>query len=156
MFQVAEQIGESQGDIERPAAAVGDNINHPTAASTGSEIQAVESNYHKEENDNDSISEDKSANSRESQVCQSISNLSEGAALPGPDGSQHDQVSESQLKTSEGEEIRRLQLEVAELRQAPTISRNLFSFCVGAGVIVVCSDLSGPLDVVIRIQNDQK
>jgi hypothetical protein len=116
LFQVAEQSGESQCDIERPLAAVSDNINHPTAASTGIDIQTVKSNYHKARNDNDSISEDKSDNIRKSQVCQSFSILSDGAALTGPDGSQHDQVSESQLKTSESEKIRRLQLEVAELR----------------------------------------
>jgi hypothetical protein len=118
LFQVAEQIGESQGDIERPVATIGDNINHPTAASTDSGIQTVESNNHKAANDNDSISDDIRANSRESQVRQGFSNLSDGAVLTGPDGSQHDQVSESQLKISEGEKIRRLQLEVAELRQA--------------------------------------
>jgi hypothetical protein len=115
LFQVAEQIGQSRGDIERPVAAFADNINHPTAASTGSEIHTVD---HKAENHNGSISEGISANSPESQVRQSFSNLSEGAALPGPGRSQHDQVSESQLETSEGENIRRLQLEVAELRQA--------------------------------------
>ncbi len=111
--EAAKQNGESPGDIERPVATIGDNINHPTAASTGSEIQTVESNNHKAANDNDSISEDNSANSRESQIRQSFSNLSEGA-LRGP----KDQVSESQLKTSDGEKIRRLQSEVAELRQA--------------------------------------
>jgi hypothetical protein len=138
--EAAKQNGESRGDIERPVAAFADNINHQTAASTGSEIQTVESNNHTAANDNDSISDDKSDNSRESQVRQSFSNLSEGAALTEPDGSQHDQVSESQLKTSESEKIRRLQSEVAELRQAPTISRNIFRFCVGAGVSVVRSD----------------
>jgi hypothetical protein len=120
LFQVAEQIGESQGDIERPVAAFADNIkfNHPTAASPGSEIQTVESNNHKAANDNDAVSDDIRANSRESQGLVSFSNLSHGAALTGPDGIQHDQVSECQLKTTEGEEIRQLQLEVAELRQA--------------------------------------
>ncbi len=117
MFQVAEHIGESQGDIERRVPTVGDNINHPTAASTGSEIQTVESNNHKAANDNYSISDDIRANSRKSQGLVNFSKLSEGVSLTGPDGSQHDQVSESQLKTSEGEKIRRLQLEVAELRQ---------------------------------------
>ncbi len=117
-MEAAKQNGESQGDIERPVAAFADNINNPTAASTGSEIQTVESNNHKAANDNDAISEDKSDNSLESQGLVNFSNLSDGAVLTGPDGSQHNQVSESQLKTSEGEEIRRLQLEVAELRQA--------------------------------------
>ncbi len=115
--EVGEQIGEPQGDIERPVAAFADNSNHQTAASTGSEIQTVESNNHKAANDNGSISEDKSDNSLESQGLVNFSNLSDGAALTGPDGSQHDQVSESQLETSEREEIRQLQLEVAELRQ---------------------------------------
>ncbi len=113
--EAAKQNGESQGDIERPVVAFADNINHPTAASTGSEIQTVESNNRKTD-DNDSISEDKSDNIRESQVRESFSNLSEGEALTEADGSQHE-VSESQLKTSVGEKIRRLQLEVAELRQ---------------------------------------
>ncbi len=117
-MEAAKQNGESQDDIERPVAAVGDNSNHHTAASTGSEIQTVEGNNHKAANENDSISEDKSDNIHKSQVCQSFSNLSDVAALTGPDGSQHDQVSESQLKTSESGKIRRLQLEVAELRQA--------------------------------------
>ncbi len=118
MFQVAEHIGESQGYIERRVPTVADNINHLTAASTGSEIQTVESNNYKAANDNDSVSDDISDNIRESQGLVSFSNLSDGAALAGLDGSQHDQVSESQLKTSEDEEIRQLQLEVAELRQA--------------------------------------
>ncbi len=115
--EVAEQIGESQGGIERTLAAFADNINRPTAASTGSEIQTIKSNNRKTD-DNDSISDDIRANSSDSQGLVNFSNLSDGAVLTGPDGSQHDQVSESQLKTSEGEEIRRLQLEVAELRQA--------------------------------------
>jgi hypothetical protein len=125
--EVGEQIGEPQGDIERPVAAFADNSNHQTAASIGSEIQTIESNNHKA-NDNDSISEDKSGDSRESQGLVNFSNLNEGAALTGPDGSQHDQVSESQLKTSGGEEIRRLQLEMAELRQAKPQAVIYFAF----------------------------
>jgi hypothetical protein len=115
--EAAKQNGESQRDIERPVDAFADNINHPASVRTGIEIQTIKGNKRKTD-DNDSISEDISDNIRESQVCHSFSNLSDGAALTGPDGSQHDQVSESQLKTSEGEKIRRLQLEVAELRQA--------------------------------------
>jgi hypothetical protein len=114
--EAAKQNGESQGDIERPVAAFADNINHPTAASTASEIQTVESNNHKAANDIDSLSEDKSGDSRESHGLVNFSNLSEGEALMGPDRPD-DQVSESQLETSGGEKIRRLQLEVAELRQ---------------------------------------
>ncbi len=116
--EAAKQNGESQGDIERPVAAFADNINHPTAASTDSEIQTFESNNHKAANDINSISDDISANSPESKARLSFSNWSEGAALTGPGRSQHEQLAEYQLETSGGEKIRRLQLEVAELRQA--------------------------------------
>jgi hypothetical protein len=117
-----------QGERERPLAAISDNSNHPTATSTGSEIQTVESNNYKAANDIDSLSEGKRDNIRESQVRQSFSILSDGSALTGPDGSQHDQVSESQLKTCEGEKIRRLQLEVGELRQAKSQAVIYFAF----------------------------
>jgi hypothetical protein len=64
--EAAKQYGESQRDIERPVAAFANNINHPTVASTGSEIHSVESNNHKAAKDNDSISEGKRDNIRES------------------------------------------------------------------------------------------